>query len=95
MGAKISAMLAKLDGLKSVVGLLMIVGYYVAPKFGISVPDVVLKVGTGMASVGLALKMEKGLGILTKVIGIAQQGLAVLQAVVNALAAKLPQEEKK
>ena len=88
MGSKISAMLAKLDGLKSVLGLLMVVGYYVAPQFGVAVPDIVLKLGTGMASVGLAMKLEKGLGLLTKVIGYLQKALAVVQAVVNALAAK-------
>lgn len=95
MGAKISALLGKLDGLKSVLGLLMIVAYYVAPHFHLSIPDVVLKIGTGFASVGLAMKLEKGLGILTKVIEYGQKALAVLQAVVNVLAAKLPAEQPK
>ncbi len=66
----------------------MVVGYYVAPQFGVKVPDVVLKMGTGFASVGLAMKLEKGAGFLTKGIVWAQRGLAVMQAVVNALAAK-------
>ncbi len=91
MGAKISALLSKLDGLKSVAGLLMVVAYYVAPQFHINVPDVVLKIGTGMASVGLATKLEKGTGLLTTGITYAQKSLTVLQSVVNALAAKQPQ----
>jgi len=95
MGAKISALLSHLDGFKSVLGLLMVVGYYVGPQFGIVVPDIVLKIGTGFASVGLAMKLEKGLGILTMVIGYAQKALNVLQAVVNALAAKVAPPQAK
>lgn len=90
MGAKINALLAKLDGLKSVLGLLMVVGYYEAPQFGVKVPDVVLKIGTGFASVGLAMKLEKGANLLSKGLDIAHKALDVMQKVVDSLAAKKP-----
>ncbi len=66
---KVKAGLAKLDGLKSVLGLLGMVVYYAGPSFGLHVPDVVLHISTGLAGVGLAHKLEKGTGILTKVLG--------------------------
>lgn len=67
---KIKAGLAKLDGLKSVLGLLGVVVYYAAPSFGLHVPDAVLKVSSGLAGVGLMHKLEKGTGLLNKVVSI-------------------------
>lgn len=86
--SKMGTILAKLDGIKSVAGLLMVVAYYACPQFGIQVPDVVLKIGTGIASVGLAHKIEKGTGLLTKGIDIATKALAVLKNVVDTMSKK-------
>ena len=74
----------------SVLGLLMVTGYYVGPQFGVHVPDVVLKIGTGFAGLGLAMKLEKGAGLLTKGLDVAHRVLDVLQKVTEALAAKQP-----
>lgn len=85
------ALLAKLDGLKSVVGLLMVVAYYATPAFGGPVlPDVVLKVGGSIASVGLAAKLEKGTGLLTEGLTYAHKLLDVLQSVVKTVAPPTP-----
>lgn len=86
--SKMGNLLQKLDGLKSVAGLLMITAYYAGPKFGVQVPDVVLKIGTGLAGVGLVHKLEKGTGILTKGLEVAGKGLDVLKNVVDTLSKK-------
>jgi len=86
---KIKAVFAKLDGLKTVIGLVVVVAYYVVPQFvNVSIPDVVLKIGEGLVGVGLAAKMEKGVGILTKVIEYTKKGLDIAQKVVDAVAPK-------
>lgn len=84
-GSKMAGLLAKLDGLKSVGGLLMVTAYYALPQFGITVPDVVLKIGTGIAGVGLAHKLEKGVGFLSKGIDIAIKALTVAKSVLETL----------
>jgi hypothetical protein len=89
-GNKMGSLLQKLDGVKSVVGLLMVVAYYAAPQFGVAVPDVVLKIGSGIASIGLAHKLEKGAGLLTKGIDIAGKALDVLKKVVDTMSAQEP-----
>jgi hypothetical protein len=86
--SKMNSLLQKLDGVKSVAGLLMVVAYFAGPKFGITVPDVVLKIGSGIASVGLAAKLEKGAGLLTKGLDLAHTLLDVVQKVVDVLAIK-------
>lgn len=58
---------SKLDGSKSISGLLMIIAYYVAPTFGVKVPDIFLQVGIAWAGVGFAHKFDKTTGILTAV----------------------------
>lgn len=62
---KIKSLFAKMDGLKTVTGLLMVVAYYVAPSFNIHLPEVVLTIGSGWAAFGMAHKLDKATGILT------------------------------
>lgn len=76
---KVRALLAKLDGTKTITGLLMIVGYYAAPHWGVKLPDMVLNLGIGWAGVGLAHKLDKVTGILSKVVDV----LAKTQDAVN------------
>lgn len=53
----------KLDGYKSIAGLLIVVAYYVLPLFTkYQVPDFVYKFGMGLVSVGLVHKLEKATG---------------------------------
>ena len=83
---KVKAMWDKLDGVKSVLGLLAVVAYYVCPAVGgPKLPDILLKIGTAMAGVGLAAKLEKGVGLLSKVIEYVKKGLDVAQTVVTAV----------
>ena len=58
---------SKLDGTKSITGLLMIIAYYVGPQFGVKVPDIFLQIGTLWAGVGFAHKFTKATGILSAV----------------------------
>ena len=87
---KVKAVLGKLDGLKSITGLLMVVAYYALPQFGIHAPDVVLKIGSTLAGVGFAAKLEKGTAAVSKVLVVAHKIIDGLQAVVDALAPKPP-----
>lgn len=57
----------KLDGTKSITGLLMIIAYYALPSFGIKVPDIFLKIGITWAGVGLAHKFDKATNVLSAV----------------------------
>lgn len=57
----------KLDGTKSITGLLMIVAYYALPRFGVKVPDIFLKIGITWAGVGFLHKFDKATNILTAV----------------------------
>ncbi len=57
----------KLDGTKSITGLLMIIAYYVGPQFKVQVPDIFLKIGIAWAGVGFAHKFDKATNILTAV----------------------------
>lgn len=76
---KLKGLLGKLDGTKTITGLLMIVGYYAAPHWGVKVPDVVLNLGIGWAGVGFAHKLDKVTGILSKIVDV----LAKTQGAVN------------
>ena len=67
---KLKTGMAKMDGWKSTVGLLMVVAYYALPQWGIHVPDAVLKIGSGWAALGLAHKLDKATGLLTVVLQI-------------------------
>src|SRR6185295_19609090 len=67
---KVKGVLGKLDGLKSVLGLLAVVAYYACPQFGVHLPDFVLKLGSGLAGVGLMHKLEKATGLLAKVLDV-------------------------
>ncbi len=75
---KLKGLLGKMDGAKSILGLLGVVAYYTAPNFGVHLPDMVLKISSGLAGVGLAHKLEKGAGLLTKVLTVltAAKGVA-------------------
>lgn len=67
---KLKGTMAHLDGYKSTIGLLMVVVYYTLPKYGIIVPDAVLKIGSAWAAIGMAHKLDKATGILTTVLQI-------------------------
>lgn len=58
---------SKLDGTKSITGLLMIIAYYALPQFGVKVPDIFLKIGVTWAGLGFAHKFDKATNILTAV----------------------------
>lgn len=68
MLAKLKAGMAKMDGMKSTLGLLMVVAYYALPNYGVHVPDMVLKMGSAWAAVGLCHKLDKLTGIVTMVL---------------------------
>lgn len=86
---KIKGLLGKLDGFKSVAGLLMVVAYFALPQYtSVKVPDMVLNMGTGLAGLGLSMKLEKGLGLLTKALDVLGRVINVLKAVVEALKKK-------
>lgn len=84
--------LEKLDGVKSAAGFAMIAAYYAGPQFGHPLPNAVLTVGTGLAGVGIAHKLEKGVGLMSKGLDITIKILDVSKKVLEALKAK---EEKK
>lgn len=58
---------SKLDGTKSITGLVMIIAYYVGPQFGVKIPDIFLQVGIAWAGVGFAHKFDKTTGIISAV----------------------------
>lgn len=66
-GEGTSTIWTKLDGTKSITGLLMIIAYYALPQFGVKVPDIFLKIGITWAGVGFAHKFDKVTNILTAV----------------------------
>ncbi len=55
----------KLDGTKSITGLLLIIAYYALPQFGVKVPDIFLKIGITWAGVGMAHKFDKATGLIS------------------------------
>ena len=67
---KLKAGMAKMDGMKSTLGLLMVTAYYAAPTWGVHLPDAVRNIGSAWAAVGLAHKLDKATGILTIVLQI-------------------------
>ena len=90
---KIKAGLSKLDGMKSVLGLLGVVAYYAAPNFGLHLPDAVLNISSGLAGIGLMHKLEKGTGVLNKTVAILTAVKTVADKVNEEL--KKKEEEKK
>lgn len=67
---KVKQLLDKMDGWKSVTGLLMVVAYYTTPKWNIQLPDIVLQIGAAWAGVGMAHKLDKATGILSAVLNV-------------------------
>ncbi len=67
---KLKAGMAHMDGLKTTIGLLMVVAYYALPQFNIHLPDAVLKIGSGWAALGMAHKLDKATNILTVILQI-------------------------
>ncbi len=57
----------KLDGTKSITGLLMIIAYYAGPSFHVQVPDIFLKIGIAWAGVGFLHKFDKASGLISAV----------------------------
>lgn len=78
---RMKGIMGHLDGVKSVLGLLMVTAYYALPVYaGVHVPDVVLKLGMGMASVGLVHKLEKGTGVVSGALDVLKKALASLDS---------------
>lgn len=67
---KLKTGMAKMDGWKSTIGLLMVTAYYALPQWNVHLPEAVLKIGSAWAAVGLAHKLDKTTGILTLVLQI-------------------------
>lgn len=95
LGGKNMKLFEKVDGLKSTAGLLAIVAYYALPQFGIKAPEAVLTVGSGLAGIGFAHKLEKATGLLSKGLDIAIKVLEVAKQVLAALKAKEEKLEEK
>jgi hypothetical protein len=91
---KLKGFAGKLDGFKSVLGLLAVVAYYACPQFGVHLPDIVLKLGSGLAGVGLGHKLEKATGLLSKGLDIAVKALDVAKKTEDKLNEKEEGEKK-
>jgi hypothetical protein len=85
---KLKGVWEKLSGYKSLFGLLGVVGYFGAKQFGVEPPAVILEASYGLLGVGLAHKLDKATGIVSKV-------LNVLVEVMKVLDQKKKDEEKK
>lgn len=85
---KLKSLLGKLDGVKSLLGLLGVAGYYAAEAYGVHPPETILNVSYGMLGVGLVSKLDKATGIVRKV-------LPVLTTVLDLLEKKKLEEVKK
>lgn len=83
---KMKLLVGKLDGIKSGLGLVGVLGYYAAQAYGLNPPEAVLTTSFGLLGVGLVHKLEKATGII-KII------LPVLGSVIATLDKK--KEEKK
>lgn len=86
---KLKLLWAKMDGIKSIAGLVGIVAYYASPKFGLQLPEAVLNISAGMAGVGVLHKIEKATGMLGKVLDI----LLLLKDVSKKTEEKLKEKE--
>ena len=75
---KLKGFLGKLDGVKSLLGLFGIVGYYGAKAYNVEVPEIVLTTSYGLLGIGLAHKLNKGTDILKKVLPILSSIIALL-----------------
>lgn len=84
---KIKGLLQKLDGYKSLLGLLGVVGYYIAQGFGLHVPAMVLTTSYGMLGVGLVGKLDKATRIV-------RMALPILTTVLDALEKKKQEGDK-
>lgn len=76
---KLNGILGKLDGYKSLLGLLGVVGYYGAKAYGVNPPEAVLNASYGMLGVGLVSKLDKATGIVRKVLPILTSVLDLLE----------------
>lgn len=74
---KVKGVLGKLDGLKSLFGLLGVVGYYGAQAYGLNPPSVVLNTSYGLLGVGLVHKLDKASDVLQKVLPVLSNVLDV------------------
>jgi hypothetical protein len=75
---KIKGIAGKLDGYKSLLGLLGVVGYYGAKAYGVNPPEAILNTSYGLLGVGLVHKLDKATDIIKKV-------LPVLSTILGAL----------
>lgn len=58
-------LISKLDGTKTITGLLLIIAYYALPHYGIHPPEVVLSIGMAWAGLGFVHKLDKATGVLS------------------------------
>lgn len=65
---KLQTLLGKLDGYKSYLGLLGVVGYYGAEAYGVHPPEAILNASYGLLGVGLVHKLDKTTDIIKKVL---------------------------
>ena len=84
---KLNGVLGKLDGLKSYLGLLGVVGYYGAKAYGLNPPDAVLTTSYGLLGVGLVHKLDKVSDLIKKFLPVLSAVLAIFD--------KKKEEEKK
>jgi putative effector of murein hydrolase LrgA (UPF0299 family) len=82
---KMKKLMSIVDGHKSLIGAMIVVGSVLAKHFGLPVPPQIDVVGYSMLGVGLTHKAEKVFGVISLVLKYGHQFLNVLQAVVDAL----------
>lgn len=75
---KLKGIAGKLDGYKSLIGLLGVVGYYGAQAYGVNPPSVVLETSYGLLGVGLIHKLDKATYVIKKVLPVLSTVLSVL-----------------
>jgi hypothetical protein len=78
---KMKKLLEFVDGKKTYIGALMVVGAIVARSFGVDVPEKIDTIGYGLMGVGFAHKLDK----IKSVLAIAGKVLATSDKVVEAL----------
>lgn len=76
---KLKGLLGKLDGYKSLLGLLGVVGYFGAKAYGVNPPEAVLNTSYGLLGVGLVSKLDKTTGIVRKILPVLTSVLDLLE----------------
>jgi hypothetical protein len=82
---KMKKLMALLDGKKTIIGLIIVVGAHIASACGLPVPEQVFNTGIALAGVGVVHKFEKLFAVITLVLKYGHRALDVLQKIVDAL----------